>query len=385
MAHNVARGGVAVTTIVGECGEGVRSDAQVRVTSSAVLKVAVRSTVDSMYGDSIRREVEESLKAFGHPTVDLEVDDAGALPFVLRARLHSALAQHLDVPIPKLDPRKREVHRDRPRRTRLYLPGNVPKYFPNAALFHADGLILDLEDSVSEEHKRAARTLVAHTLAALDFGTSEPIVRINSGEAGLDDVAVLSHLGVGAFLVPKVESGEDLSLIAAILDSSGVDTLLIPLVESALGAENAFEIARAHDRVVAIAIGLEDYLTDIGAERTAEGQESLWLRGRIANAAHAAGIAPLASVFPNIDDDEALHAYAEQARRMGFQGVGCVHPRQIKIVHRAFAPSAEELAYAEAMVIAFEQGGKGVVKVGGKMVDAPVYQRAKATVARAAQ
>ena len=375
-----------MTTVLGEAGPMVRSDVRVTVSDSPRLTVVVRSSVESMYGDSIRQQTLETLESLGNPGVTVELDDSGALPFVLQARLEAALCHHLSLARRKCPAATRPNTRDRNRRTRLYVPGNDPKYFPNAGLFGADGIVLDLEDSVAPENKLAARSLVGHALATLDFGRSEAIVRVNSGSMGLEELEELATLGVGSFLLPKVESADQVAEAEGVLDKLGSDAFLIPLVESALGAELAFQICGSSTRIVAIAIGLEDYLADIGGTRTEEGRETLWLHGRIVNAACAAGVAPLASVYPDVDNLDGLHDYTVRAKTMGLKGVGCIHPRQVSTVHHAFAPSNDQLSQARAIVADFEDAmsrGTAAIKVNGKMVDQPVYLRALETLKRA--
>ncbi len=152
------------------------------------------------------------------------------------------------------------------------------------------------------------------------------------------------------------------------------------ILESAKGVLNAYAIASASSRVAALTIGLEDYSADLGAQRTTEGRESLWARGQVINAARAAGVQPLTSVFANVDDPDALVTWAKAERGLGFEGAGCLHPRQVVGLHRAFTPDAGEIERATRIVAAFNQAnaaGQGVVRVDGMMVDAPVVARAR--------
>ena len=168
------------------------------------------------------------------------------------------------------------------------------------------------------------------------------------------------------------------------LDGLGVtETRLIPIIESARGVLNAPLIAAA-PRVLALAIGLEDYTADIGAQRSAAGRESEWACSMIVNAARAAGVLPLASVYANVDDAVGLQAYTQHMKSLGFEGIGCIHPRQIGLVHQAFAPTAQDVAHAEQVVAAYEAAlaaGQGVFALNGKMIDAPVVARARKVLA----
>jgi len=161
---------------------------------------------------------------------------------------------------------------------------------------------------------------------------------------------------------------------------------LMPIIESALGIESAFAIASASAAVCALTIGLEDYTADLGVVKTAGGDESLYARLRVVNAARAAGIQPIDSVYGDVADTPGLTAWARRSRGLGFVGMGCVHPRQVPVVHEAFAPSAPEIEKARAIVAAFEEAtrkGLAVVSLGAKMIDPPVVTRARKLVADA--
>ncbi|RYG27095.1 citrate lyase ACP [bacterium] len=370
---------MAMTT-AGERGEKVRSDVWVGVTDASAAGYDLKTSVESIYGRSLRLQVENALKRFGNPGIHLEIHDSGALPFVIEARLEAAICAHLGTDIPPIHPSPRKPNRARLRRTRLYVPGNGPKQFANAGLYRPDGLILDLEDSVAPDAKLAARAVVRRALATLDWPGCERMVRINDGHDGLDDLRAVAPQGVEAFLIPKVEGPERIHEVATVLDDIGLETLLIPLLESPLGIQNAYAIAKSSPRIVALAIGLEDYATEIRAERSESGEETAFAHGQLVNAARAAGISPLASVFPKIDDRDAVFRYARRMRGLGFDGIGCIHPRQIRSAHAALAPSAEEVERAKRIVAGYEAAmaeGRGAVAVSGRMVDAPIYERAR--------
>jgi citrate lyase subunit beta/citryl-CoA lyase len=162
----------------------------------------------------------------------------------------------------------------------------------------------------------------------------------------------------------------------------------MPILESALGIEHAFEIATASANVAVLTIGLEDYTADIGVVKTAEGRESLYARTRLVNAAKAAGIQANDSVFGDVGDVDSLRRWGENSRALGFEGMGCVHPSQIAVIHEAFTPAPAEIEKALKIVAAFEeaqQRGLGVVSLGSKMIDPPVVERARKLVERAKQ
>jgi citrate lyase subunit beta/citryl-CoA lyase len=271
------------------------------------------------------------------------------------------------------------------RRSRLYLPGNEPKFMINAGLHGPDGIILDLEDSVAPAEKDAARALTRNALVAVDFGPCERMVRINQGEAGLEDLDWVVPHGVHVILVPKCEDPSHLRRIAARIEELRPrhPVYLMPIIESALGCMRALEIATATPEVVGLAVGLEDYTADLGAQRTLDGRESFWARSVVVNAARAAGVQPLDTVFSDVDDMTGLRQSVLEAKALGFEGKGCIHPRQIPVVHDAFAPEPSEIERATQIVAAFEEAerqGLGVVSLGSKMIDPPVVKRALATV-----
>ena len=157
----------------------------------------------------------------------------------------------------------------------------------------------------------------------------------------------------------------------------------MPIIESALGAIKSFEIASCAKNIVALAIGLEDYTADIGTQRTLEGRESFWLRSQIVNAARAAGVQPIDTVFSDVNDMDGLRQSVLEAKSLGFDGKGCIHPRQIQVIHDAFAPDEKEIDRAKKIVIAYDQAeaqGLGVVSLGSKMIDPPVVKRALRTI-----
>jgi citrate lyase subunit beta/citryl-CoA lyase len=287
--------------------------------------------------------------------------------------------------LPDINPASRyPTSRQRLRRSRLYLPGNTPKFFINAGLHSPDAVVLDLEDSVPPAEKDAARILVRNALRAVSFYGAEKMVRINQLPQGLEDVRTLVPHGVHTLLLPKVELPDQVRAVDTLLtELQAGDVYLIPIVESARGVLNAYAIASASPRIVGLAIGLEDYTADIGAQRTRDGRESLWACSQVINAARAAGVQPLGSVFSDIDDMDGLEVWTKEARLLGFDGVGCIHPRQVRVVHEAFTPSEEEIERAQRIMVAYEEAlieGRGVVVVDGKMIDAPVVERARRTL-----
>jgi citrate lyase subunit beta / citryl-CoA lyase len=275
--------------------------------------------------------------------------------------------------------------KDKLRRSRLYLPGNEPKFLVNAGLHKPDGVILDLEDSVAPSEKDAARLIVRNALRTVDFYNAERMVRINQLPKGIEDLKYIIPHNVNVILIPKCESAEQVKQVEEevnrIKDFHNIknETWFMPIIESALGVIKAYEIASASEKNCALAIGLEDYTADIGTQRTLEGKESLFARSMLLNAAKAAGIQAIDTVFSDVNDMEGLKQSVIEAKSLGFEGKGCIHPRQIPVIHEAFAPTADEIDKAKKIVAAFEEAekkGLGVVALGSKMIDAPVVKRA---------
>lgn len=382
----------------GHRGAEIRSDLHVRVEprDRGGMEIELESRVKPYYGESIQRQTEDVLEALGVRHARVQIHDEGALPFVISARLEAAVRQAGMGQGTRVLPDQVALRgisaRDRLRRSRLYVPGSEPKYFINAALHGADAIILDLEDSVHPSEKDSARLLVRNALRAVDFLDCERMVRINQLPLGLEDLNEIVPELPDLILLPKVETPEQIIeadvRIAAIKESYGIDrpVWLMPILESALGIENAFSIARASANIVALTIGLEDYTADLGVVKTSTGAESLYARQRVVNAARAASVQAIDSVFGDVGDMEGLRAWGQNSRAMGFEGMGCVHPLQIRVIHEAFAPTAAELEKARKIVAAYDeaqQKGLGVVSLGSKMIDPPVVQRALKLMARA--
>ncbi|MDT8400448.1 MAG: aldolase/citrate lyase family protein [Bacteroidales bacterium] len=377
--------------VTGNTGPRVRSDCELRLElkSGGGIILNLESKVKAMYGKSITSLFHEGLDYFGIKNAVLDINDSGALPFVHMARLEAAIKSLVKTDkdwLPQmLGKNNYSSERKRFRFSRLYLPGNTPSMMLNAGLHSPDGIILDLEDSVAPAKKHEARFLVRNALRQVDFYGAERMVRINQGERGYEDLQYVLPHNVNLVLIPKCESGEQLRELAkraeAILDQNNIkrDLFFMPIIESAMGVEKAFEIASSVKNVVALAIGLEDYTADLGVQRTNEGKESLYARLRLVNAAKAAHVQPIDSVFSDVSDMEALRTTAMASKSCGFEGMGCIHPRQIQVIKAAFAPEQDEIKKALEIVKAFreaEEKGLGVVSIGSKMIDPPVVNRA---------
>jgi len=381
----------------GNNGEKDRSDCYVslELTTSGGLVVNLTSKVKALFGDAIRTLALEILNHFEIKNAHLTIEDKGALPFVMAARIEAAIHQVIDSEKEYLPEMLQEnmysSTRDQHRISRLYLPGNTPSLMINAGIHKSNAIILDLEDAVAFSKKAEASYLVRNALRHLSFMGVERMVRINQVPAGLEDLRFIIPHNVNSIVVPKCESAAQIrevnERINLLQKGNKTKTVwLIPIVESALGVIKSFEIATAADNVVAVAIGLEDYTADIGINRTNEGRETLFARCQVINACKAAGIQALDSVFSDVDDAESLKTYVIESKSIGFDGIGCIHPRQLKTIHEYFAPDEREIEYAKKVLHAFNEAslkGLGVVSLGTKMIDAPVVRRAERTIALA--
>jgi citrate lyase subunit beta/citryl-CoA lyase len=380
----------------GNRGENVRSDCFVSLTilPDGENSIVLKSKVKALYGESISVLCKDMLAFFGMEHARLEIEDNGALPFTLAARIEAAINKFRksdkEYLLPVLPQNTFSTARDADRITRLYLPGNNPKLMINAGIYGCHGVILDLEDSVAPDRKSEARYLVRNALRAIDFYGAERMVRINPMPSGLDDLSFVVPHPVNLILIPKCEDAKQViqtdAKISEILGHKNDSIHLMPIIESAAGVMNAYEIARSASTVAALAIGLEDYTADIGIQRSSEGKESLFARCMVVNAARAAGIQPIDSVFSDIDDMEALAHYVQESKALGFSGIGCIHPRQVSVIHENFLPDEAETEKARRIVLAYEKAekdGSGVVALDSKMIDPPVVKRALTTIERA--
>jgi len=384
--------------VSGNSGPKVRSDCEITLELKAEggINIDLVSKVKALYGESINNLISEVLKFFRIHNALVKINDSGALPFVISARLESAVKQLIHTDLDYLPEHIKEnrysTTRDMFRFSRLYLPGNTPGLMINAGLHSADGIILDLEDSVAPGKKDEARVLVRNALCQINFCGAERMVRINQGDRGLEDLHFVIPHNVNLILIPKCENVTYIKMVDNEIKSINKklnlhnQVFLIPVIESALGIENSFAIAGSSENIVGIAIGLEDYTADLGVPRTLEGKESLYARTRLIVAAKAAGIQPIDSVFSDVGDMEALRQNVLTSKSLGFEGMGCIHPRQIPVIRQGFAPDETEIEKSKKIVLAFEKAvlnGLGVVALGSKMIDPPVVARAQKTIALA--
>jgi len=382
----------------GNSGPKIKSDCHVSIQmqNSGGIQINLKSKVDKLFGEQIHKAANETLAALGINNCQLDIEDTGALDWVIAARIEAAVKEISDTKAEYLPEMKSycsyETSRERDRLSRLYLPGNNPKMMLNAGIHYPHGIILDLEDAVAPAKKHEARFIVRNALRSVNFYGAERMVRINQGDMGLEDLDYIVPHNVHLILIPKVEDPEYLRKVDDKIDQLKAQHNIknqiyyMPIIESALGIERAYEIATASKNTVAMAIGLEDYTADIGVRRTNTAEESLYARTRLVNAAKAGGIQPIDSVFSDVGDMDALYKNVQISKQLGFEGMGCIHPRQIKVIHDGFAPEAKELEKSMKIVnaaVQAEKKGLGVVSIGTKMIDPPVVKRHTKQIERA--
>lgn len=282
--------------------------------------------------------------------------------------------------------------KNRLRRTMMFIPGNNPGMMKDAHLYGADSLMFDLEDSVKLAEKDAARFLVYNALTTLNYGDVERVVRINplDTEFGKADINAMVKAGVNVIRLPKSETAKDIidvdNYITECEEKYGVEvgsTGMMAAIENALGVINAYSIAKASRRLIGIALGAEDYVTDLKTKRTSSGVELFAARSQIVVAARAAGIAALDTVFSDINDEEGFIKEVQLIKDLGFDGKSVLNPRQIKPVIEVFTPVQKEIDHAERVIEALreaESKGLGVISLNGKMIDKPVVIRAERTL-----
>ena len=281
---------------------------------------------------------------------------------------------------------------DRPRRSLLYIPGNNPGMIQNCAIYGSDGVLLDLEDSISISEKDSARKLVKHALRTLDFGAVERVVRINGRDTPFfeDDLEEIVPAAPDAVRIPKIDSPEDVraadKIIARLEHEHGMkpgSVRIHAMLETARAIVNAPSIAASSPRILGLTIGGQDLAADLGIKATREGLELLYAKSAVILAAKANGLLAFDTVYTDINNPEGLREQAAMSVSLGFSGKAAIHPSQIAIIHEAFSPDEKEVRKAERIVRGAreaEERGLGVVAVDGRMVDAPVVAQAMRTL-----
>ncbi|OTQ56967.1 citrate (pro-3S)-lyase subunit beta [Gilliamella apis] len=276
------------------------------------------------------------------------------------------------------------------RRSMLFLPGANAAMLSTSFVYKPDSIMFDLEDAVSIKEKDSARLLVAQTLKLPVYKEHgiETVVRINALNTpfGLKDLEAVVRAGVDVVRLPMTNSAEDIHELEAHVERIEKEcgrevgsTKLMAAIESAQAVVNAVSIAKSSPRLVGIALAAFDYLVDMQTER-GDGTELFYARCAVLHAARVAGIDAFDVVYSNVNDDEGFLKEVSLIKKLGYNGKSLINPRQIELLHNAYAPTASEVENAKKVVEAAEEGerkGLGVVSLNGKMIDAPIIARAQ--------
>ena len=276
------------------------------------------------------------------------------------------------------------------RRSMLFLPGANAAMLSTSFVYKPDSIMFDLEDAVSIKEKDSARLLVAQTLKMPVYKEHniETVVRINALNTpfGLKDLEAVVRAGVDVVRLPMTNSAEDIHELEAHVERIEKEcgrevgsTKLMAAIESAQAVVNAVSIAKSSPRLIGIALAAFDYLVDMQTER-GDGTELFYARCAVLHAARVAGIDAFDVVYSNVNDDEDFLKEVNLIKKLGYNGKSLINPRQIELLHNAYAPTASEVENAKKVVEAAEEGerkGLGVVSLNGKMIDAPIITRAQ--------
>lgn len=278
---------------------------------------------------------------------------------------------------------------ERLRRTMMFLPGSNASMVKDAYIYGADSIMFDLEDAVAITEKDSARLLVHNAIKTVDYGNKELVVRVNGLDTpyGRDDIEAMVRAGVHVIRLPKTERKEDIHAVEAVIEEVERkigreigSTKMMAAIESPIGIINAYEIATASKRLMGIALGAEDYVTNMKTKRYPDGMELLGARTQIVIAARAAGINAIDTVYTDVDNEEGFRREVELIKQLGFDGKSVINPRQIAPVNEIFAPTSEEIKKSADIIRAAkeaEERGLGVISLNGKMIDKPIVDRAE--------
>lgn len=278
------------------------------------------------------------------------------------------------------------------RRTMMFLNCQKASLVKDPYVYEPDCVILDLEDAVAASEKDSARFQLYNTLKYLDYRTTESWVRINGVDTPhyKEDIraAVAGH--ADGIRIPVCESAEDVKLVEQLVSEAeqefGVEagqTMLMAALESPKGVMHAYDIATASQRMMGIALSAGDFTRTMHAKHTKTGEELFLARGMIVMAARAANVMCFDTVHTDLDDLDSLKKETELIANMGFDGKSVINPKQIKVIHNVFNPSAKEISHSEHILIALNENkanGIGVMVVDGKMIDIAMKEGAERTL-----
>jgi len=275
-------------------------------------------------------------------------------------------------------------------RSLMFVPAHNDRLMQSAARTNADVLLLDVEDSVQPlENKQIARNNIIKYIEDGVFNNRILFPRINDRESGqlLKDVTQLSIKGVTGFMYPKARCGEDIYFIGKLLDTIEYDKgfkqgtfKLIPIIETTGAVMNIQDICKASPRVIAVAFGCEDYVTDLEGKHDIDGQSIFFARNMIVNGAHNCGVAAIDTVHIRVHDLDDLEHNLILSKKLGFDGMLILNPKELPLCHRYYSPTPEEVEWAEEMVQLTEESireGKGVAVKDNKFIGPPMLKMAQ--------
>ncbi|SHE47621.1 HpcH/HpaI aldolase/citrate lyase family protein [Clostridium fallax] len=280
------------------------------------------------------------------------------------------------------------------RRTMLFLPGNNPGMVQTSSILGADSVILDLEDAVSINEKDSARVLVKEGIKTFDFSNVELVVRVNPLDSpfGEEDIKTIAPCRPDTLLIPKADEESIIRADEILTDIEKREGFqegiikLIALIETAYGLENVCSIIKSSKRIDGVLLGGEDLTSDLEVKRTKEGEEIFYARTKVATACKAMRISSIDTPFTDTDDMDGLKKDTLKGKSLGMTGKASINPRQIEYIHEVLSPNKKDIDYSLRVLRAKEEAeakGLGVFSLDGKMVDAPVINRAKTVVSTA--
>ncbi len=274
-------------------------------------------------------------------------------------------------------------------RSLLFVPGNRSDMLEKASTADTDILVPDMEDSVPDNEKSNARSLISEKLETLSGKNQSIVPRVNALDTGLtfDDIHAVVNSKTYGISVGKIESSWDIKEVSKILSQIESEksvelgsTKIIAWIESASAIVNVSSIASASDRMLGIAFGGEDFTNDMGIQRSETGIEILYPRSVVAVAAKAAGITAIDTPYVNFRDNDGLEQEIKSVLPLGFKAKFAIHPGQLQSINNLFSPSDEAIEYAKKVIEVFEEAernGSGATSLDGKMIDVPVVKRAR--------
>ncbi len=284
---------------------------------------------------------------------------------------------------------------DAPLRSLLFVPGNKANMLEKALGVRPDALVPDMEDSVPDGEKAAARETIRAFLPRLAAGRARVIPRVNSLDTPWteQDLAAVVGPEIYGISIGKIRAPAEISTVSTLM--AGLERRaglpvgrlrLIPWIETAAAIVHCYEICRASARIAAVAFGAEDFTHDLGIERVDDTAQLAYPRAALCIAARAVGVPALETPYFEFRNAEGLRFAAAAAKRIGFKGQFAIHPAQIEALNVCFSPSAREIAWAHRVVAAYEEAerhGRGSTSLDGRVIDAPVVKRARAVLAAA--